>query len=120
MVRSIGPYSLITQQPLGGKAQFGGQRFVIRWLSRNNECSDEEIAWLFPTSINIFFIILTDNLKSQKLKFNIQLIDFSASIRVISRLFEQASSRGHLQNLAISQIVIYLLASQFWISIILA
>jgi DNA-directed RNA polymerase subunit beta len=24
--RSIGPYSLITQQPLGGKAQFGGQR----------------------------------------------------------------------------------------------
>jgi DNA-directed RNA polymerase subunit beta len=33
--RSIGPYSLITQQPLGGKAQFGGQRFgemeVGRW-----------------------------------------------------------------------------------------
>ena len=26
--RSIGPYSLITQQPLGGKAQFGGQRFA--------------------------------------------------------------------------------------------
>jgi len=26
-MRSIGPYSLITQQPLGGKAQFGGQRF---------------------------------------------------------------------------------------------
>ena len=25
--RSIGPYSLITQQPLGGKARFGGQRF---------------------------------------------------------------------------------------------
>src|SRR4029078_9253378 len=25
--RSIGPYSLITQQPLGGKAQFGGHRF---------------------------------------------------------------------------------------------
>jgi DNA-directed RNA polymerase subunit beta len=25
--RSTGPYSLITQQPLGGKAQFGGQRF---------------------------------------------------------------------------------------------
>jgi DNA-directed RNA polymerase subunit beta len=25
--RSIGPYSMITQQPLGGKAQFGGQRF---------------------------------------------------------------------------------------------
>ena len=25
--RSVGPYSLITQQPLGGKAQFGGQRF---------------------------------------------------------------------------------------------
>jgi DNA-directed RNA polymerase subunit beta len=25
--RAIGPYSLITQQPLGGKAQFGGQRF---------------------------------------------------------------------------------------------
>jgi DNA-directed RNA polymerase subunit beta len=28
--RSIGPYSLITQQPLGGKAQFGGQR-LERW-----------------------------------------------------------------------------------------
>src|SRR5260370_35262278 len=26
--RSIGPYSLVTQQPLGGKAQFGGQRFA--------------------------------------------------------------------------------------------
>ena len=26
--RRIGPYSLITQQPLGGKAQFGGQRFA--------------------------------------------------------------------------------------------
>ncbi len=26
-MRSIGPYSLVTQQPLGGKAQFGGQRF---------------------------------------------------------------------------------------------
>src|SRR5699024_12140626 len=25
--RSIGPYSLVTQQPLGAKAQFGGQRF---------------------------------------------------------------------------------------------
>ena len=33
--RSTGPYSLVTQQPLGGKAQFGGQRFgemeVWRW-----------------------------------------------------------------------------------------
>ena len=28
--RSIGPYSLVTQQPLGGKAQFGGQRFGER------------------------------------------------------------------------------------------
>ena len=27
LARSIGPYSLVTQQPLGGKAQFGGQRF---------------------------------------------------------------------------------------------
>ncbi len=27
MPRSTGPYSLVTQQPLGGKAQFGGQRF---------------------------------------------------------------------------------------------
>ena len=25
--RSVGPYSLVPQQPLGGKAQFGGQRF---------------------------------------------------------------------------------------------
>ena len=28
--RSTGPYSLVTQQPLGGKAQFGGQKFVDR------------------------------------------------------------------------------------------
>ena len=28
--RSTGPYSLVTQQPLGGKAQFGGQR-LVRW-----------------------------------------------------------------------------------------
>ena len=28
--RSIGPYSLITQQPLGGKAQFGGS-VLVRW-----------------------------------------------------------------------------------------
>ena len=30
--RSTGPYSMITQQPLGGKAQFGGQRFG-KWKS---------------------------------------------------------------------------------------
>jgi DNA-directed RNA polymerase subunit beta len=30
--RSTGPYSLVTQQPLGGKAQFGGQRFG-KWKS---------------------------------------------------------------------------------------
>jgi len=29
--RSTGPYSLVTQQPLGGKAQFGGQRFRPKW-----------------------------------------------------------------------------------------
>src|SRR5699024_2330050 len=31
--RSTGPYSLVTQQPLGGKAQFGGQRFgeMVVW-----------------------------------------------------------------------------------------
>ena len=33
--RSTGPYSLVTQQPLGGKAQFGGQRFrVLRHMKR--------------------------------------------------------------------------------------
>ena len=48
--RSIGPYSLITQQPLGGKAQFGGQRFgemevwalrgiwSFKYLKRNLNC----------------------------------------------------------------------------------
>ena len=30
--RSVGPYSLVTQQPLGGKAQMGGQRWV-KWKS---------------------------------------------------------------------------------------
>jgi len=35
--RSTGPYSLVTQQPLGGKAQFGGQRFgeMEVWHSRH-------------------------------------------------------------------------------------
>ena len=32
--RSTGPYSLVTQQPLGGKAQFGGQRFGEMWSGR--------------------------------------------------------------------------------------
>jgi DNA-directed RNA polymerase subunit beta len=38
--RSIGPYSLITQQPLGGKAQFGGQRFgeMEVWGDRGIRC----------------------------------------------------------------------------------
>ena len=38
--RSIGPYSLITQQPLGGKAQFGGQRFgeMEVWALRSIWC----------------------------------------------------------------------------------
>ena len=38
--RSTGPYSLITQQPLGGKAQFGGQRFgeMEVWALRGLWC----------------------------------------------------------------------------------
>ena len=31
--RSTGPYSMITQQPLGGKAQFGGQRLSLIHIS---------------------------------------------------------------------------------------
>ena len=40
--RSIGPYSLITQQPLGGKAQFGGQRFgeMEVWALRSLRCRE--------------------------------------------------------------------------------
>ena len=40
--RSIGPYSLITQQPLGGKAQFGGQRFgeMEVWALEAYGCSN--------------------------------------------------------------------------------
>ncbi len=39
--RSIGPYSLVTQQPLGGKAQFGGQRFgeMEVWALGSIRCS---------------------------------------------------------------------------------
>ena len=38
--RSIGPYSLVTQQPLGGKAQFGGQSFgeMEVWALRSLWC----------------------------------------------------------------------------------
>src|SRR3546814_10437265 len=39
--RSIGPYSLITQQPLGGKAQFGGQRFGEMEVWRTEEHKSE-------------------------------------------------------------------------------
>ena len=37
--RSTGPYSLITQQPLGGKARFGGQRFgeIAVWVLKPTE-----------------------------------------------------------------------------------
>ena len=39
--RSTGPYSLITQQPLGGKAQFGGQRFgeMEVWALESNSAA---------------------------------------------------------------------------------
>ncbi|KAG1700481.1 DNA-directed RNA polymerase subunit beta [Nymphon striatum] len=40
--RSIGPYSLVTQQPLGGKAQFGGQRFVLNWRTTKVPTIDPE------------------------------------------------------------------------------
>jgi len=36
--RSIGPYSLVTQQPLGGKAQFGGQRLGWKLMARLMAC----------------------------------------------------------------------------------
>ena len=39
--RSVGPYSLVTQQPLGGKAQLGGQRFgeMEVWALEGSWCS---------------------------------------------------------------------------------
>ena len=47
--RSTGPYSLVTQQPLGGKAQFGGQRFgeMEVWAleahpARHTRCRDAD------------------------------------------------------------------------------
>ena len=42
--RSIGPYSLVTQQPLGGKAQFGGQR-LEKW--RFGHCKPMEHLTLY-------------------------------------------------------------------------
>ena len=53
--RSIGPYSLITQQPLGGKAQFGGQRFGERTagrMHRHHEHSETHAA--LPSLARIF------------------------------------------------------------------
>jgi DNA-directed RNA polymerase subunit beta len=58
--RSIGPYSLITQQPLGGKAQFGGQRLEMKlgaelWASKHSEIltvkSDDVVVELKLTTI---------------------------------------------------------------------
>ena len=46
--RSTGPYSLVTQQPLGGKAQFGGQRF-----------GEMEVWALGPTALHILQEMLT-------------------------------------------------------------
>jgi DNA-directed RNA polymerase subunit beta len=59
--RSIGPYSLITQQPLGGKAQFGGQRF------------GEMEVWALEAfgAANILREILT--VKSDDITFNVLL-----------------------------------------------
>ena len=39
--RSVGPYSFVTQQPLGGKAQMGGQRFgeMEVWALEGTRCS---------------------------------------------------------------------------------
>src|SRR3712207_7926883 len=44
--RSTGPYSMITQQPLGGKAQFGGQRFgeIDRKSTRLNSRSRQYLV----------------------------------------------------------------------------
>ena len=42
--RSTGPYSLVTQQPLGGKAQFGGQRFGEMEVYTKQEFSGDELV----------------------------------------------------------------------------
>ena len=54
--RSIGPYSLITQQPLGGKAQFGGQRFgemevwAVEAFGASHGLSSRAMPCLLPVS----------------------------------------------------------------------
>ena len=57
--RSTGPYSLVTQQPLGGKAQFGGQRFgeMEVWaleaygrITSYNVCYTKLLRLSFPAS----------------------------------------------------------------------
>src|SRR5699024_3313045 len=63
--RSTGPYSLVTQQPLGGKAQFGGQRFgeMEVWaleaygaaytLQEMLTVKSDDIAWRTKVYVNI-------------------------------------------------------------------
>jgi DNA-directed RNA polymerase subunit beta len=63
--RSIGPYSLVTQQPLGGKAQFGGQR-----LGEMEVWAMEAYAGL-PESFNVLMKEL------QALCLNVELVETS-------------------------------------------
>ena len=54
--RSTGPYSLVTQQPLGGKAQFGGQRFgemeVWRWKPDGASYTLQEMLTVKSDDVN--------------------------------------------------------------------
>jgi len=53
--RSVGPYSLVTQQPLGGKAQFGGQRFgeMEVWVYEAIVRGDDGFEAGVPESFNV-------------------------------------------------------------------
>src|SRR3546814_8790453 len=59
--RSIGPYSLVTQQPLGGKAQFGGQRFGEMEVWARSEEHTSELQSLIRISYAVFCLKKKNN-----------------------------------------------------------
>jgi DNA-directed RNA polymerase beta subunit len=80
--RSIGPYSLITQQPLGGKAQFGGQRF------------GEMEVWALEAygASNILQELLT--VKSDDISVARKLMKLCEGITCRNRIYPSPSSTG--------------------------
>ena len=61
--RSVGPYSLVTQQPLGGKAQHGGQRFGEMEVWRSKPTAQRMFCKKFSQSNPTMFTVVRNHTK---------------------------------------------------------